>query len=72
MVNDELVRRVSEDIKGNRGFAMIMLSNEFPQVSRIVLCGVEANSKNHCKVLAVFTGQIFLVDNGFNKPVTCY
>ncbi|GBM65025.1 hypothetical protein AVEN_3476-1 [Araneus ventricosus] len=49
VVNDGLVGKVNEKIRENRRFAIRMLCDEFPQISKTILHENVTNRLNYCK-----------------------
>ncbi|GBN01272.1 hypothetical protein AVEN_222629-1 [Araneus ventricosus] len=50
VVNDGLVAKVNEKIRGNRRFTIRMLFDEFPQISKTILHEIVTNRLNYRKL----------------------
>ncbi|GBN51813.1 hypothetical protein AVEN_199925-1 [Araneus ventricosus] len=59
IVNDGLVAKVNEKIRGNRRFTIRTLFDEFPQISKTVLHEIVTNRLNYRKLCSRWVPKMF-------------
>ncbi|GBM34254.1 hypothetical protein AVEN_206831-1 [Araneus ventricosus] len=59
VITEDLVQNV-DGVRENRRFTISSLSNEFPQLSTSVLCGILTEHLNYCKSCSLWAGGRFL------------